>query len=138
MPEMITTLAVLLAGSGSGVALVTVAVSMMGRLGLKPGSLLSVVVITRLYPATRFPSAQGNGIVYAPVFDANVRSIGRGLVTLTFCAAPGPRLVTVSEYTTRDGACASAGIQRPAIGPGAAGVSWVGEGRGRAARGRYS
>lgn len=104
MPGAIATFAVLLDRSGSGVALATVAVSVMSWLGSKPGSLLGVVVIAIFWPPASVPKPQANSIIHPSVFDTNIRPTGTGLVTLTVCATSGPLFVLVSEYVTRDGA----------------------------------
>ena len=51
----------------------------------------------RLWPAGTIPSAQGNGVVQAPVLLTNVNPAGVWLVTDTAVASSVPSLVTVVE-----------------------------------------
>ena len=51
--------------------------------------------MTRCCPAASDPSAQGNTVVQAPLFETNVSPVGVGSLTVTFSAVAGPLLVTV-------------------------------------------
>jgi hypothetical protein len=55
-------------------------------------------VIVRVSPGASVPSAHGNGVVHAVVFDTHVKPAGVGSVTITDVADAGPAFVTVMVY----------------------------------------
>ena len=77
----------------SFVELLTVAVLLIEAPGYPEGT-LNVAMIVEVWPEVSVPSAQGNGVVQAPLFEMNVRPDGVGSVTKTFAALSGPLFVT--------------------------------------------
>ena len=93
-PSAVVAVLLLLAAAGSGVALATVAVFVMGFGATYPEGMAYVVVIVRTAPDARVPSAHGKAVVHAPAFDTNVRPGGVGSATVTDTAFDGPAFVT--------------------------------------------
>ena len=88
----VVAVALLLAGSVSVVAVATVAVLLMSG-PVYPSGTAKVVRMIRVWPAGMVPSAQGNGVVQAPVFPTKVRPLGVGSDTVTPVASLGPWFV---------------------------------------------
>src|SRR5882672_12562240 len=85
----VDTLALLLAGAGSGVVAVTVAVFTIGSGAVYPGATWNTAVMVRLAPAARMPSEHGNGVAQAPLVETKVSPAGVGLSTDTPAASLG-------------------------------------------------
>ncbi len=54
-----------------------------------------MAVIVRVAPAVTVPTAQGNAVLQAPLFEMKVSPAGVGSATETAAASLGPLLVTV-------------------------------------------
>src|SRR5262245_62362660 len=89
----------LLAGSGSGVGLETIAVLRMTSGPAYPLGTRKVTVMVRVAPGDRVPRLHGNPVGHSGL-DWNVKPGGGGSATLTLVAVDGPRLTMLSVNVT--------------------------------------
>ncbi len=57
-------------------------------------------MIVRVAPAVTVPTAQGNAVLQAPLFETKASPVGVGAATDTLAASLGPLLVIETVYTT--------------------------------------
>jgi hypothetical protein len=91
--KAVDTDALLLAGAGSDVVALTVAVFTIGSGPAYPGATWNRAKMVALDPTDRTPNEHGNAVVHAPLFEMNVSPAGVGLSTETPAASVGPVFV---------------------------------------------
>ena len=94
-PKAVVAVALLFAGVGSGVVALDTLAVLATLVPVKFAAVVNVLVIVFVCPGVIVPSAQGNVVAHAPLFETKPVPAGVASETETAVASDGPLFVTV-------------------------------------------